>query len=116
MIERYLKENIKEIPVNKIASELGMNEKAVLRIMKKISIQINFFAYEKLFFKNFVTFFLKKYIYMLELLQFYKKYGGKIKCLKFNIKKPKKTEVVSTPAFYFFLKGNHCSHSKFFVW
>jgi hypothetical protein len=39
---------------------------------------------------------------MLELLQFYKKYGGKIKCLKFNIKKPKKTEVVSTTAFYSF--------------
>lgn len=39
---------------------------------------------------------------MLELLQFYKKYGGKLKCLKSNIKKPKKTEVVSTPAFLFF--------------
>lgn len=37
LIERYIKENIKEIPINKIASELGMNEKAVYRIMKKIS-------------------------------------------------------------------------------
>jgi hypothetical protein len=106
----YLKENIKEIAIKKISSELGMNERAVLKIIKIIFIQINNF------FKNFITFFLKKYIYILELLQFYKKYGGKVRCLKFNIKKPKKTEVVSTPAFYFFLKGNHSSHSIFFVW
>ena len=76
------KENIKEIAIKKISSELGMNERAVLKIIKKIFIQINNFL------KNFVTFSWKS-TYMLELLQFYKKYGGKVRCLKFNIKKPK---------------------------
>lgn len=36
LIERYIKENIKEIPIKKIARELGMNERAVGNILKKI--------------------------------------------------------------------------------
>jgi hypothetical protein len=37
LIERYIKENIKEIPIKKIARELGMNERAVGNIIKKIA-------------------------------------------------------------------------------
>lgn len=37
LIERYIKENIKEIPIKKIARELGMNERAVGNILKKIT-------------------------------------------------------------------------------
>jgi len=36
LIERYLKENIKEIPIKKIGRELGMNEKAVGNILKRV--------------------------------------------------------------------------------
>ena len=36
LIERYIKENINEIPIKKIARELGMNERAISNIIKKI--------------------------------------------------------------------------------
>ena len=29
LLERYIKENVNEIPINKIARELGMNERAI---------------------------------------------------------------------------------------
>ncbi|GAB1372797.1 MAG: hypothetical protein KIT33_07875 [Candidatus Kapabacteria bacterium] len=41
LIERYIKENIKEIPIKKIARELGMNERAVANIMRKKSLKID---------------------------------------------------------------------------
>ena len=36
LIERYVSENSKEIPVKKIARELGMNERAVTNIIRRI--------------------------------------------------------------------------------
>ena len=36
LIERYVSENAKEIPIKKIARELGMNERAVAKIIKKV--------------------------------------------------------------------------------
>ena len=36
LIERYVSENAKAIPIKKIARELGMNERAVTNILKKI--------------------------------------------------------------------------------
>ena len=36
LIERYVSENAKEIPIKKIARELGMNERAVAKIFKTI--------------------------------------------------------------------------------
>lgn len=35
LIERYVSENAKEIPIKKIARELGMNERAVAKIVRK---------------------------------------------------------------------------------
>jgi len=35
LLERYIKENVKEIPIKKIARELGMNERAVANILRK---------------------------------------------------------------------------------
>jgi len=35
LIERYVSENAKEIPIKKIARELGMNERAVANILRK---------------------------------------------------------------------------------
>lgn len=36
MIERYVSENVKDISIKKIARELGMNERAVANIFRKI--------------------------------------------------------------------------------
>ena len=36
LIERYIKENIKEIPIKKIARELGMNDRAVGNILRRL--------------------------------------------------------------------------------
>ncbi|MBM2814404.1 MAG: Mor protein [Ignavibacteria bacterium] len=36
LIERYIADNAKEIPIKKIARELGMNERAVARIIKSL--------------------------------------------------------------------------------
>jgi len=36
LLEGYIKENAKEIPIKKIARELGMNERAVAKIFKSI--------------------------------------------------------------------------------
>ena len=36
LIERYVSENAKEIPIKKIAREIGMNERAVTKIFKSI--------------------------------------------------------------------------------
>lgn len=38
LLERYIKENAKEIPIKKIARELGMNERAVTNIIRKLKI------------------------------------------------------------------------------
>jgi hypothetical protein len=35
LFERYIKENVKYIPIKKIARELGMNERAVGKIIKR---------------------------------------------------------------------------------
>ena len=37
LIKRYIKKNAKEISIKKIARELGMNEKSVGNILKKLS-------------------------------------------------------------------------------
>lgn len=36
LIERYVSENAKDIPIKKIARELGMNERAIANILRKI--------------------------------------------------------------------------------
>jgi DNA-binding Lrp family transcriptional regulator len=36
LIERYVSENAKEIPIKKIARELGMNERAISNILKRL--------------------------------------------------------------------------------
>jgi len=36
LVERYIADNAKEIPIKKIARALGMNERAVANILKKI--------------------------------------------------------------------------------
>lgn len=38
LLERYIKENAKEIPIKKIARELGMNERAVNNIIRRIKL------------------------------------------------------------------------------
>ena len=37
LLERYIKSNVNDIPVKKIAWELGMNERAVANMMRKNS-------------------------------------------------------------------------------
>jgi hypothetical protein len=36
LVERYIQENVEEIPIKKIARELGMNERAIANILRKI--------------------------------------------------------------------------------
>jgi len=36
VLERYILENVEEIPIKKIARDLGMNERAIGNILKKI--------------------------------------------------------------------------------
>ncbi len=35
LLERYIKDNVKELPIKKIARELGMNERAVSNILRR---------------------------------------------------------------------------------
>lgn len=37
LVERYLVENIAKEPIKKIARDLGMNERAIARILKQVS-------------------------------------------------------------------------------
>ena len=37
LIERYIQKNVEDIPIKRIARELGMNERAVTNIFKKIN-------------------------------------------------------------------------------
>jgi len=37
LLERYIKENVKDIPIKRIARELGMNERAVANLVRKIN-------------------------------------------------------------------------------
>lgn len=36
LLERYIRENVNEIPIKRIARELGMSERAITNILKKL--------------------------------------------------------------------------------